>query len=319
MDWDYNGGTFTTFTAVKDSPNPAPENRAYFRKTGLTWSRRSQKGFSVRPVPAGTIFGDKGPMIFVASDAAEDLDRFMAYLNSGLAAALLEAMVAFGSYEVGAVQRLASVDPGAEAGRLARELTEIRMSEGQRPETDHLFVSPWAGGIGEIESALKVSQEVDETVARAAGEHEGARPLSGTYPTRWFDEDYDPPSIPTAHQELSYLLGVAFGRWDVRIASGDLKPPPLPGPYDLLPPASRGMLVGEDGFPPHQPPGGLSYSYSAPRLAARRARPSGRCGGRFERVIQVLETAPDAPGLVTTSRSKGFPQPPSWPVLPRPC
>ena len=57
--------------------------------------------------------------------------------------------MAFGSYEVGAVQRLPYIDAGGEAGSLIRELTWIRMSGGERSEVDHLFVSPWAEGIGE--------------------------------------------------------------------------------------------------------------------------------------------------------------------------
>ena len=56
-------------------------------------------------------------MIFVHNDDAESLDAVMAYLNSSLAATLLEALVAFGSYEVGAIQRLPFMPLGSEANR----------------------------------------------------------------------------------------------------------------------------------------------------------------------------------------------------------
>ena len=192
-------------------------------------------------------------MVFVASDSIGHLDRLMAYLNSGLTATLLEAMVAFGSYEVGAVARLPFIDPGAEAGRFTRELTLIRMAEGERSETDHAFVSPWAASTSEADRALKVSRQVDEEVARAIGEEVPTRPLSVTYPTRWFEEDYNPPGAPTTQRELSYLLGAGFGRWDIRLAAGARELPPFPGPYDPLPRVSRGMLVGVDGTPVRQP------------------------------------------------------------------
>ena len=37
-----------------------PSRESYFRP-GLTWPRRSQKGLAFRAMPAGCIFGDKGP------------------------------------------------------------------------------------------------------------------------------------------------------------------------------------------------------------------------------------------------------------------
>ncbi len=55
---------------------------------------------------------------------------------------------------------------------------------------------------------------------------------------------------------LSYAVGCAFGRWDVRIGKGEKEPPPLPGPFDPLPPCSPGMLVGPDGLPAREAPPG---------------------------------------------------------------
>src|SRR5208282_5320173 len=48
---------------------------------------------------------------------------------------------------------------------------------------------------------------------------------------------------------LSYCLGCAFGRWDIRFATGERKPPELPDPFDSLPICSPGMLQAEDGLP----------------------------------------------------------------------
>lgn len=297
VDWDYQRGTFTDFYGRKGRPNPLPENRKYFGRPGLTWSRRSQKGFSVRAVPAGAIFSDKGSMIFVPSDAPEDLDRLMAYLNSGLAAALLEAMVAFGSYEVGAVQRLPFVDPGPEAARLARKLTMIRMAAGERSETDHLFVSPWAGGTIVPGSAQKISELVDDEVAREVGTEGSARPLSATYPTRWLEEDADPPGYPTAHQELSYLLGAAFGRWDVRLASRALEPSPLPSPYDPLAAVARGMLVGDNGMPVQNPPAGYPLNVPQSHLLYDEAGHQQDVLTAIDAVIVYLEVTSEPPEL----------------------
>src|SRR5207302_1921953 len=47
---------------------------------------------------------------------------------------------------------------------------------------------------------------------------------------------------------ISYCVGCAFGRWDVRLASGT-KAPPLPDTFAPLPVCSRGMLQGQDLLP----------------------------------------------------------------------
>lgn len=249
VDWDYERGTFRDFHGRKGRSSATPENRAYFGRPGLTWSRRSQKGFSVRPVPTGCIFADKGPMVFVQSDGAEDLNRAMAYLNSSAAAALLEAMIAFGSYEVGAVQRMPYIDPGQRAGELACELSEQLMLDAQRVETDHLFVSPWVDSLFSRDGVIAASRQIDAAVAQRVGRTDLALPLSATYPSRWFEDDFAPAVPATAHNELSYLIGASFGRWDIRIASGELVAPLIPGPYEHLPSQPRGALILDSASP----------------------------------------------------------------------
>jgi hypothetical protein len=48
---------------------------------------------------------------------------------------------------------------------------------------------------------------------------------------------------------ISYVLGAALGRWDVRIALDPALAPKLPDPFDPLPVCPPGMLVGPDGLP----------------------------------------------------------------------
>ena len=56
-------------------------------------------------------------------------------------------------------------------------------------------------------------------------------------------------------QLIDYLVGVIFGRWDVRIALDPSLAPKLPDPFDSLPVCPPGMLVGPDGLPAK--PGGI--------------------------------------------------------------
>jgi hypothetical protein len=56
---------------------------------------------------------------------------------------------------------------------------------------------------------------------------------------------------PYANQEslLSYCAGTAFGRWDIRFATGERQPPELPDPFDPLPVCPPGMLQNAEGLP----------------------------------------------------------------------
>ena len=59
--------------------------------------------------------------------------------------------------------------------------------------------------------------------------------------------DYTDAAVEEAH--LSYLLGCALGRWDIRYATGTQELPDLTGPFDPLPVCPPGMLQGPDGLP----------------------------------------------------------------------
>ena len=59
--------------------------------------------------------------------------------------------------------------------------------------------------------------------------------------------DYSPAAVEEAH--LSYILGTAFGRWDIRYATGERQSPELPEPFDPLPVCPPGMLQNAEGLP----------------------------------------------------------------------
>jgi hypothetical protein len=55
---------------------------------------------------------------------------------------------------------------------------------------------------------------------------------------------------------LSYSLGCLFGRWDLRLTTGERQLPELPDPFVSLPICSPGMLQGPTGLPLRETPPG---------------------------------------------------------------
>jgi hypothetical protein len=78
------------------------------------------------------------------------------------------------------------------------------------------------------------------------------------------DTDDDPVETPESSTDVktlaaelvSWALGVAFGRFDVRLATGTRSVPPEPEPFDPLPVCSPAMLTGDDGLPLTSAPAG---------------------------------------------------------------
>ncbi|HEV8191768.1 MAG TPA: hypothetical protein VGP82_09835, partial [Ktedonobacterales bacterium] len=118
----------------------------YYFWPGLTYPRRTQGGFSVRVMPAGCIFADKGPAMFVAGDGDHDLLALLAVVNSALFRALLSLQMAFGSYEVGVVQRTPvpdlSMEDVRELATLAREAHDLKREADRDDEVTHPFTAP---------------------------------------------------------------------------------------------------------------------------------------------------------------------------------
>lgn len=84
--------------------NGRVQNTGFYFKAGLTWPLRTQRGFNVRKLPAGCVFGHKGPAIIPKSEEATDY--LSAVLNSRIAEYMLRCFSSFGSWEVGAIKKI---------------------------------------------------------------------------------------------------------------------------------------------------------------------------------------------------------------------
>jgi hypothetical protein len=261
-----------------------PQNISFYSKPGLTWPLRTQSGLAFRALPAGCVFGHKGPCAFLESDASDDLLALLALTTSQPFRGLVEIQMAFGSYEVGVIQR--TVVPSKFAPRLA-ELALAAWTAKRRPDTanltSHAFLRPALAQPGSslaegsdrwslivIESSAAVSaarSEIDSiayrlyrlgdedrrAIEKTVGSTESSAKISAGSGEDDGEDDDSPAagaSGPALVSELlDYALGCAFGRWDIRYATGDRPAPELPDPFAPLPVCPPGMLQGDNGLP----------------------------------------------------------------------
>jgi hypothetical protein len=222
----------------------------FYGEAAATYSRRSQKGFSVRRLRRGCCFGDKSGVIFPRRAADEWLLTLPLLLASTKYIDLLQAQVKFGSYEIGAVKRLPW--PAHELTSLKTDAVgvyELLDLMDAFDETSSLFIRQEPSGCRctvIMEKALdlvnvalhRVGLSLDPEVQRhqrtLAAERE--RELAG------------PSSL------LSYVFGIVCGRWDVRTSTESATGLPNARDYEEAPLCPKGMLQESDGQPARTTP-----------------------------------------------------------------
>lgn len=239
----------------------------FFFKPGLTWSDRTSSRLSVRPWPAGGIFSVKGSAGFFG-DGSDLLS--LALMNSTAFNIFLEMLVNAGSavsrsYQVGII----STVPFVEFGSAARELSNLALrawslkrSLDTTEENSHAFLLPTAlrSQIGLFDpSAIElefqnIQSRIDSIVFDKYGFSEPDRKalsqasLTDNTDNEFLEVDFDEDDSEAVDQTdglLSWAAGVAFGRFDWRLATGERAVPPEPDPFDPLPAKSPGMLPGD--------------------------------------------------------------------------
>lgn len=250
-------------------------NNPYFQP-GLTWTRRTSRDVSVRVLPKGCVFSDKGPSAFIEDNDEDALLSLLAIMNSRAFSVLLSIQLAAAdaaarSYEVGLVQQtpvpqLRPKDREA-LSLMARSAWSLKRDIDSIVETSHAFLLPPAlrGRLGQfdlesIESELiKIGTDIDHLTSELYefSDEDCARFLaSNPDETSSSDQISEPDDsleavdVDSDDTTLSWAVGVVFGRFDWRLATGERGAPPISQPFDPLPAKSPGMLP-EDSEPFH--------------------------------------------------------------------
>jgi hypothetical protein len=278
-------------------------NEHHYFRPGLTWSQRSQIGLSLRAMPAQGIFGKNGPAIFVKDDDYSHLLSLLAIVNSKAFRALVSMQMAFGSYEVGVIQRT-PIPPFTESNksdlaRPAHRAWSLKRSLDTPTQTSHSFTLPallqvagadlqaraaaWSKRLRSIGVELnQVQAEIDACCFGLYGIDEAdRRMISEGFGSGSSDEpevgeandteddaaedtdenDSAADAASLAAELVSWAVGTAFGRFDIRLATGMRLIPTEPEPFDPLPTCSPGKLTGDDGLPLARPPVGYPLAF----------------------------------------------------------
>lgn len=129
------------------------------------------------------------------------------------------------------------------------------------------FVKRGPGGVRALTETditpVDAPSETAESSLSAAGIKRPLTP-SSTEEGEQGDDESESAAADTAAltaELVSWSVGVAFGRFDVRLATGERPLPPEPEPFDPLPICSPGMLTGDDGLPLAAPPPGYQIAF----------------------------------------------------------
>jgi hypothetical protein len=239
----------------------------YFRR-GLAFPKQSSR-FHVSALPSAFVPTREGKAIL----PHEDSDQFvlMALLNSGVIGAFVRDTCGLHK-QSGAIGNVPVPDISAECKSrltsLAQRVLRASYTSATLDETSRTFVLP-----DQLSPLVRNIDLLRQEAGAAIQEIEViTKDLFGIRATdeAWLEPHAAPAYfVPTPDDTNSWAVGVAFGRFDWRLTTGEREAPPEPDPFDLLPAKSPGMLP--DGAEPfHAHPGILvddqGHSHDLARL-----------------------------------------------------
>lgn len=262
INWQNEGSEFLAFDKCQ------PRNIAFFRSPGVTWPFRTNKGLNTRVLPRGCAFTIQGMAGFNAHNDEKQILFLLAITNSSAFQNLLLLTVGSFAFQAGAMSSvpipIADKTTVEELAFLAKKAWSKRRLLDQVNETSHAFLLPAILRLRMkdydpvvIESDLMAIQaQIDDITFKLYGfstaDREAAKSVTGIGSgyidldnedgLNDFGEDVEVESVDQMEAMLSWAVGVAFGRFDWRLATGERVISDMPEPFDPLPSISPGML-----------------------------------------------------------------------------
>ncbi|MGO8896937.1 MAG: BREX-1 system adenine-specific DNA-methyltransferase PglX [Isosphaeraceae bacterium] len=296
--WDAERSTFDEFYGRIGRSNIRPSNFDKFFRAGLAYPYLPHRKGHFSHVPPGGVFGHASPMIQLPRELHWETCAIVnssAYI--GLLHLLMARGTSGGQtlkYEVGYVAAVPIPSLEGDIAARLRAIAEASYSTARYKasihETSHVFHLPallheqgrslaersmaWQIHVDSTRRRLDLNQrEIDDIAFILYGLDGEDRRLieQGVCADQENDDSEDAdaeeggedPTPVTGHQPLvaeliSYNVGCALGRWDIRFATGERPTPVLPGPFDPVPVSSPGRLQGPGNLHDTQVPAGYS-------------------------------------------------------------
>ncbi len=274
----------------------ARQASVHYYKRGGTYSRRC-KDFGVRVLPADYIIGEKGPAILPLNGLEPSF--VIGLLNARLFRTLINLQANAKQYDSGIVESCPFIPLPIEDRKLVEQAStqaiDAVRNASKHIEGDSLFVCPDIRGtlqeivqraderaqaviktisssLIEIDRLVDSTYQVDSKALENAILAEQVADDDGSDIDESNDEDSeeeDEATVPMrtereiAFDLISYVVGCALGRWDIRYATGQRPFPKLTGPFDPLPSYFPGLLRIEGnsevlaGYPINLPTSGI--------------------------------------------------------------
>ncbi len=243
-------------------------NPSYYFKPGLTWPLRSHT-FCPQALPAGTVFSTRGsaifspdPLLYLGLFSAKPIDLLLR---------LLSGREGHPQYDMGDISLLPipqiQEDLAHRLRLLAKQGWQAQRIRWSVEETSRAFLLPATllKGVNGFDTAKlqteleRIQAEIDDIAfdlydfsdadrAAALGDTSGEASDGDAAEDADSDSDEEDAddATPSTDGLLSWAIGVAFGRFDIRLATGERAAPPEPEPFDPLPAKSPGMLPDRD-------------------------------------------------------------------------
>lgn len=254
-------------------------NEQHYFKEGMTWPLRAHT-FAPQAMPKGCIFSIRGAVAF--SDPGKELETLALFNSSAFDYLYKTALGRFGfpEFVTGVLLKMpwATCDPtaGKALSTLARRAWSAKRKAYSVFETSKAFLLPAAlrSRLGDydpvaIDTELEaVLDEIDDIAFDLYGFSDADR-AAALGASGFSNEDAGEAAEDADESEgddcaeaidqtdalYSWAVGVAFGRFDWRLATSEREAPPEPDPFDSLPAKSPGMLP--DGAAPFHSQGGI--------------------------------------------------------------
>lgn len=286
VNWDHNGAELKSWaSSLYGSWSRIIKNTDFYLRPGLFQTLRAAQ-LAPHLTPPGCIFSDNGTQAF--SDQA-NLLPILALLNSSAADYLHKLLLGrsgYALYRNGTLARLPIPSGSGQYPRLAslasNNWSRLRLLD-EVEETSHAFVLPAVlrPRLGAYEpltieaELIRIQAEIDDIAFDLYGFSDADRAAvlasfgSTDEDEGEAEEDESAEVIDQTDGVLSWAAGVAFGRFDWRLATGERDAPPEPDPFDPLPAKSPGMLP--DGDAPFHAHNGIlvddqGHPHDLPRL-----------------------------------------------------